>query len=218
MPKLRLITLTLLALSAATAVHAEEKRYVSDELNTWVRSGPGDNYRLVGTINAGEEVAVLQTNDSTNYAQVRDNSGRTAWIPLKELSNEPSLRTRVPDLENQVKTLTDKLNNIDTTWNQRTADMQKKVAGSDAVINGLKEENQKLKNELVVAQKKVNAANLQLDDKQRTIIMQWFNVRRRRAGRRPDPRTGVAAPGTEPQTQRPLDELIRLLCQTYVSS
>jgi SH3 domain protein len=41
----------------------------------------------------------------------------------------------VPDLENQVKTLTDKLNNIDATWNQRTADMQKKVAGSDRVIN-----------------------------------------------------------------------------------
>lgn len=129
MPKLRLITFTLLALSAATAVHAEEKRYVSDELSTWVRSGPGDNYRLVGTINAGEAVDVLQTNDSTNYAQVRDSNGRTAWIPLKELSNEPSLRTRVPDLENQVKTLTDKLNNIDATWNQRTADMQKKVAG-----------------------------------------------------------------------------------------
>ena len=159
MPKLRLITFTLLALSAATAVHAEEKRYVSDELNTWVRSGPGDNYRLVGTINAGEEVSVLQTNDSTSYAQIRDSNGRTAWVP---------------DLENQVKTLTDKLNNIDATWNQRTADMQKKVAGSDSVINALKDENQKLKNELVVAQKKVNAANLQLDDKQRTIIMQWF--------------------------------------------
>ncbi|NEN67507.1 TIGR04211 family SH3 domain-containing protein, partial [Escherichia coli] len=94
MPKLRLITFTLLALSAATAVHAEEKRYVADKLNTWVRRGPGDNYRLVGTINAGEEVSVLQTNDSTSYAQIRDANGRTAWIPLKELSNEPSLRTR----------------------------------------------------------------------------------------------------------------------------
>ncbi len=52
--------------------------------------------------------------------------------------------------------------------------MQKKVAGSDSVINALKDENQKLKNELVVAQKKVNAANPRLDDKQRTIIMQWF--------------------------------------------
>ena len=128
----------------------------------------------LGTVNAGEEVILLQTDANTNYAQVKDSTGRTAWIPMKELNSTPSLRTRVPDLENQVKTLTDKLNNIDTTWNQRTADMQKKVAGSDAVINGLKEENQKLKNELVVAQKKVNAANLQLDDKQRTIIMQWF--------------------------------------------
>ena len=58
MLKFRLIGLTLLTLSAATAVHAEEKRYVSDELNTWVRSGPGDNYRLVGTVNAGEEVVL----------------------------------------------------------------------------------------------------------------------------------------------------------------
>lgn len=174
MLKLRLIGLTLLALSASTIAHADEKRYVSDELNTWVRSGPGDNYRLVGTVNAGEAVTLLQTNNDTQYAQVKDSSGRTVWIPLKELSTSPSLKIRVPDLENQVKTLTDKLNNIDTTWNQRTANMQKKVAGSDSVINGLKEENQKLKNELIVAQKKVNAANLQLDDKQRTIIMQWF--------------------------------------------
>lgn len=154
MLKFRLIGLALLTLSTATAVHAEEKRYVSDELNTWVRSGPGDNYRLVGTVNAGEEVVLLQTNQDTSYGQVRDSTGRTSWIPLKELSNVPSLRTRVPDLENQVKTLTDKLNNIDTTWNQRTAEMQQKVAQSDGVINGLKEENQKLKNELIVAQKK----------------------------------------------------------------
>ncbi|MBV7406894.1 TIGR04211 family SH3 domain-containing protein [Enterobacter sp. ENT03] len=174
MPKLRLIGLTLIALSVTTVAHAEEKRYVSDELNTWVRSGPGDNYRLLGTLNAGEEVVLLQTDNNTNYAQVRDSSGRTAWIPQKELNSTPSLRTRVPDLENQVKTLTDKLTNIDNTWNQRTAEMQQKVAQSDGVINGLKQENQKLKNELIVAQKKVDAANLQIDDKQRSIIMQWF--------------------------------------------
>ena len=137
MPKLRLTGLIFLALSVSTVAHAEEKRYVSDELSTWLRSGPGDNFRLVGTLNAGEEVALLQTNDSTHYGQIRDNTGRTAWIPLKELNTDPSLRTRVPELESQVKTLTDKLNNIDTTWNQRTADMQQKVAQSDGVINGL---------------------------------------------------------------------------------
>ncbi|NIY47793.1 TIGR04211 family SH3 domain-containing protein [Cedecea colo] len=174
MQKLRLICLTLLSLSVTVVAHADEKRYVSDELNTWVRSGPGDNYRLLGTVNAGEEVTLLQSNEETKYGQVRDSNGRTSWIPLSQLSTNPSLRTRVPALEQQVKDLTDKLTNIDTTWNQRTAEMQQKVAQSDGVISGLKEENQQLKNQLIVAQKKVNAANVQLDDKQRAIIMQWF--------------------------------------------
>ncbi|HKM95235.1 MAG TPA: TIGR04211 family SH3 domain-containing protein [Buttiauxella sp.] len=174
MHKFRLICLTLLCLNVSVVAHANEKRYVSDELNTWVRSGPGDNYRLLGTVNAGEEVTLLQSNEESKYGQVRDSNGRTSWIPLAQLSTSPSLRIRVPDLENQVKTLTDKLTNIDTTWNQRTADMQQKVAQSDSVITGLKDENQELKNQLIVAKKKVEAANVQLDDKQRAIIMQWF--------------------------------------------
>ena len=174
MKKTHLIGLTLLAFSAVANVQAEETRYISDELSTWVRSGPGDNYRLTGTLNAGEEVTLLQTNDNTHYGQIRDAKGRTVWIPLSQLSNEPSLRTQVPELEQKVKDLTNKLANIDDSWNQRTAEMQQKVSGSDNVINSLKAENQKLKNQLIVAQKKVDAANVQLDDKQRTIIMQWF--------------------------------------------
>lgn len=174
MKKTHLLGLTLLTVSVATAVHAEEKRYISDELSTYVRSGPSDGYRLVGTLNAGEEVTLIQTNENTKYGQIRDANGRTTWIPLAQLSEQPSLRTRVPQLEQQVKDLTGKLANIDNSWNQRTAEMQEKVAGSDAAINKLMSENQKLKNELIVAQKKVNAANVQLDDKQRTIIMQWF--------------------------------------------
>lgn len=174
MKKITLTGITLLALSTLAPVHADEKRYVSDELSTWVRSGPGDQFRLLGKLNAGEQVQLLQTNDATKYGQVRDAEGRTVWIPLSQLSENPSLRTRVPQLEQQVKDLTAKLANIDNSWNQRTAEMQNKVASSDSVINGLKEQNQKLKNELIVAQKKVSAANVQLDDKQRTIIMQWF--------------------------------------------
>lgn len=174
MKKITLAGITLLALSALAPAHADEKRYVSDELSTWVRSGPGDQFRLLGKLNAGEQVQLLQTNDATKYGQVRDAEGRTVWIPLSQLSENPSLRTRVPQLEQQVKDLTAKLANIDNSWNQRTAEMQNKVASSDSVINGLKEQNQKLKNELIVAQKKVSAANVQLDDKQRTIIMQWF--------------------------------------------
>ena len=174
MKKTHLIGLALLTFGAVANVHAEAKRYISDELSTWVRTGPGDNYRLTGTLNAGEEVTLLQTNEQTKYGQIRDAKGHVVWIPLAQLSEQPSLRTRVPELEKQVSDLTAKLANIDASWNKRTADMQEKVAGSDNAINSLKAENQQLKNQLIVAQKKVDAANVQLDDKQRTIIMQWF--------------------------------------------
>ncbi|MFC0228273.1 TIGR04211 family SH3 domain-containing protein [Serratia aquatilis] len=174
MHKLRLIFLTLLTLSITWGAHAEEKRYISDELNTYVHSGPGNQYRIVGTLNAGEEVTLLSVNENNSYGQIRDAKGRTVWIQLDQLSQTPSLRSQLPELELQVKTLTDKLANIDNSWNQRTAEMQQKVAASDSTISGLKQENQDLKNQLIVAQKKVNAVNLQLDDKQRTIILQWF--------------------------------------------
>ncbi|ACT14423.1 SH3 domain-containing protein [Pectobacterium aroidearum] len=174
MQKLGLLCFTLFSLTLSWTAQAEEKRYISDELLTYVHSGPGNQYRIVGTLNAGAEVTLLSVNENAGYAQIRDDKNRTTWIPLDQLSNTPSLRTRVPELENQVKDLTDKLNNIDQTWNQRTADMQQKVAASDGVINGLRQENQDLKNQLIVAQKKVSAANVQLDDKQRTIILQWF--------------------------------------------
>lgn len=174
MKKLYLAGMAILACSVAVSAYAEEKRYITDELSTWVRSGPGDQYRLVGKINAGEEVVLLQSNSDTQYGQIRDAENRTTWLPLSQISATPSLRSHVPALEQQVKQLTTRLASIDGDWNKRTAEMQQKVANSDSVINGLKQENEQLKKQLIVAEKKVDAANVQLDDKRRTIIMQWF--------------------------------------------
>ena len=174
MNKFRLFGFAILTLGITLGALADEKRYISDDLITYIHSGPGNQYRIVGTLNSGDEVTLKNVNNTTNYGQIVDAKGRDAWIPLDQLSTSPSLRTQVPNLQQQVKTLTDKLSNIDNSWNQRTAEMQQKVASSDGIINGLKKENQDLKNQLIVAQKKVSAVNVQLDDKQRTIILQWF--------------------------------------------
>ncbi|EPU8565273.1 TIGR04211 family SH3 domain-containing protein, partial [Yersinia enterocolitica] len=104
MQKLRLICLTVLSLTLSLSAYAEEKRYISDELDTYVHSGPGNQYRIVGTLKGGDEVTLISVNDGTNYGQIRDSKGKTTWIPLDQLSETPSLRVRVPDLEQQVKT------------------------------------------------------------------------------------------------------------------
>ena len=56
MQKLRLIGFALLGLSMTWGAHADEKRYISDDLITYIHSGPGNQYRIVGTLNAGEEL------------------------------------------------------------------------------------------------------------------------------------------------------------------
>ena len=175
MKKLTITAICILMITQLSMqAQAETIKFISDELSTWVRSGPGEQFRLMGKVSSGEKVRVLQINEQSHYAQITDSQDRTAWIPTSDLSDKPSLRIQVPELQRQVQTLSDKLTNIDNSWNQRTAEMQRKVAGSDAVINKLKAENQQLKDQLTVAQKKVEAAKIQIDDKQRAIIMQWF--------------------------------------------
>jgi len=153
---------------------AEEKRYISDKLITYVHSGPGSQYRIVGSLNVGDEVTLLSVNQSENYAQIRDAKDRVVWLPLNQLSSSASLRLKLPELEQQLETLTSQLQNIDADWNQRTAEMQQKLADSDDIISKLNEENDRLENQLVKAQTEISAMSLQQDNKQRAIILQWF--------------------------------------------
>ncbi|MGJ0628019.1 TIGR04211 family SH3 domain-containing protein [Xenorhabdus bovienii] len=174
MQKLHRLFILFLGFTLPLSVHAEEKRYVSDELSAYIRSGPSNQHRIMGSLNSGEEVTLLSNNSENGYSQVKDSKGRISWILTNELSTIPSLHERIPAMEQEIKTLTSKLANIDNDWKQRTADMQNKVSASDKIINDLKKENSKIQNKLTVAEKKVDMANLQLDDKQREIILQWF--------------------------------------------
>jgi SH3 domain protein len=174
MQKIFLIYLAVLSFGFTWGAHAEDKRYVSDELSTYVHKGPGTQYRIVGSVKSGEEVTLLNVDASRTYGQIRDAKGRTVWILLNQLSQTPSMRTQLPKLEQQVKELTEKLATIDDSWNQRTVEMRQKVVASSNSVETLKQENQDLKNQLVVAQKKVDVLTLQVDDKQRAIIQQWF--------------------------------------------
>ncbi|EFL91847.1 hypothetical protein REG_1321 [Candidatus Regiella insecticola LSR1] len=174
MHKLPIVCFAMLIFTISWHSSAEEKRYISDKLITYVHSGPGSQYRIVGSLNVGDEVTLLSVNQSENYAQIRDAKDRVVWLPLNQLSSSASLRLKLPELEQQLETLTSQLQNIDADWNQRTAEMQQKLADSDDIISKLNEENDRLENQLVKAQTEISAMSLQQDNKQRAIILQWF--------------------------------------------
>lgn len=174
MPKFYVLLIALCGLSASLTLQAAaDSRYVSDDLFTYTRTGGADNFRVAGTLLAGEEVTLLDVNNTTKFAQVRDAKGKVSWIPLAQLSTEPSFRTRVSTLEAQAKSLSEELNQIKNNWNSATADMQSEAEKNKQTISLLEQSNAQLTSELTAAKKSMNSMEQQLDEKQLDIALKW---------------------------------------------
>ena len=171
MPKIIKITLSALLLGSAVNALAETA-YVTENLNTYLRKGAGDNFKIAGAIQAGEAVTILNRQD--RYTLIREGKNREAWILNSELSSTPSSKNENPKLKAQVQELTAKLNNIDNDWKQRTAEMQRRSVDSNQKSSQLLEENTQLKRELEITKNKNRDLEALLDAGKREIAIQWF--------------------------------------------
>lgn len=77
----------LLALSLTTAAAAAQSRYVSDELVIMMRSGQGNQFRIVQQLPSGTRLEVLE--DAGEYVLVRSPAGKEGWVQARLLINEP---------------------------------------------------------------------------------------------------------------------------------
>ncbi|AGO15884.1 SH3 domain-containing protein [Glaesserella parasuis ZJ0906] len=149
-----------------------QTQYVTENLNTYLRKGPGDQFKISGSIQAGEKVTLIETKD--RYSLIRDSKNREAWILNSELTSTPSSKELTPLLQQQVQELTTKLNNIDRDWQQRTAEMQRRVQQSALQSSELLEQNALLKRELEIIKNKNRDLEAIQDVASREIMIQYF--------------------------------------------
>lgn len=176
MPKtmLKLIKLlfpSVLLVSTANIAYAETQ-YVTENLNTYLRRGAGDQFKIAGAIQAGDQVNVLERQGK--YSLIRDSKNREAWILTSELSNTPSSKLENPKLKAQIQELTLKLNHLDSDWQQRTVEMQRRTKQSEQQSSELLEQNSQLKRELEITKNKNRDLEAMLDVSKREIAIQWF--------------------------------------------
>jgi len=164
----------LLAISA-TAHAAETKpneRWVSDSLNTFVRSGPTDGYRIVGTLKSGQKVELLNTQG--DYSQVRSEGGGSVWIPSSDLQSMPSPSERLPELSQQVADLTGQLKNIDDSWKTRVQGMQETLDTRKKLIDELEARTKDLNAQLVDSQSELRSTQAKLGDENKQVLMRYM--------------------------------------------
>lgn len=166
-------TLLLSSLLLTTTLPAfSQNQYVTENLNTYLRKGPGDQFKISGTIQAGDKITIIDRKE--RYTLIRDSRNREGWILNNEIVSQPSAKEFIPQLQQQVQELTTKLNNIDKDWQQRTVEMQRRVQQSDKQSSELLEQNSILKRELDILKNKNRDLEAIQDAESREIMIQYF--------------------------------------------
>lgn len=151
---------------------ASNQRWVSDSLNTYVRSGPTDGYRIVGTLVSGEKVELLRTQG--DYSQVRSASGSSVWIPSRDLQSVPGQAERLPQLEQKVADLSAELKGIDDAWKARVQGMQETLDSRKKLIDELQAARGALDAELTTTRSQLRDAQAQLGEEQQQALMRYM--------------------------------------------
>ncbi|NWL76638.1 peptide-binding protein [Pseudomonas taiwanensis] len=163
-------------LMSGGSVHAEEPagnvRWVSDSLTTYVRSGPTDGYRIVGTLSSGQKVELLTTQG--DYSQVRGQNGSSVWIPSRDLQEVPGQAERLPQLEQKVTELSAQLAGIDDSWKSRVQGMQETLDARKKLIDELQAARSALDAELTQARSELRDAQAQLGDENKQVLMRYM--------------------------------------------
>ncbi|MED5262139.1 MAG: TIGR04211 family SH3 domain-containing protein [Myxococcota bacterium] len=80
---LLLVSAALLVPSTAWA----ERAWVGSQIQLNLRTGPGTEYRIVGTVETGDRVSILER--KPQWTRVRIDGGSTGWVPVGYLEPSP---------------------------------------------------------------------------------------------------------------------------------
>ncbi|MGE8325565.1 TIGR04211 family SH3 domain-containing protein [Pseudomonas urmiensis] len=163
-------------IALAAPVHAEQPssdaRWVSDNLSTYVRSGPTNGHRIVGTLKAGQKVTLIGSQGE--YSQVRGQSGDLVWILNSDLQAVPGQAERLPQLDSEVAQLSKQLKTIDDSWKARVQGMQETLDSRKALIDELEKRNKDLNEQLDQAQSSLRDTQARLGDENKQVMMRYM--------------------------------------------
>ena len=183
----RFITLIglLLTLAMIPMPSFAEDKYVTDVLWVPLRSGAGNQYRIINRgLKSGTKLEILSYNDDEEWAFVRTSSGVEGWVPDRYLRATPIAEDQLAAVQKELDTLKEKLastssslENVQSSSNEAETQLSKltkektaletelehiKNTAANAINlekrnNELLVENERLKNEVEGAQLQVQS-------------------------------------------------------------
>ncbi|ASP40406.1 peptide-binding protein [Bacterioplanes sanyensis] len=135
------IVLLSLLTSAAMAV---EKRYVKDELWLPLRTGPGQEYRIIKSLQSGEHLIFVEELADSDYTKVKTDKGDEGFVLTRFLDNEPVAKEKLIFAQRELESLKTELAEVQQQRNQ----LQQQVTNASDSSTTLQQQNEQLQQDL----------------------------------------------------------------------
>ena len=158
------LTLTLMCSLLAQAEDSTQLKqgFIIDELTIYMHAGPGTNYRILGTINAGTEIKITGQSEK-DYIEIFDDKGKKTWVESKYVTNNPGLQFVVAELNSKVENASDFTSQLDGEVN----------ALKSTIVN-LQQKNKNLTTEAKKLKETLANTSSKLKGQDTNIKKQWF--------------------------------------------
>lgn len=82
-----------------------QTRYVTDEFEIMMRTGPSVQNKILAVLRSGTQVNVLNEDAGNGYSQLQTSNGEVGYAITRYIVPTPSARSRVANLEKQIEQL-----------------------------------------------------------------------------------------------------------------
>ncbi|GEA60359.1 TIGR04211 family SH3 domain-containing protein [Vibrio comitans] len=169
----KLFLIALAAVMTAPAAWAQT-RYISDNLFTYMHSGPNAQYRIIGSVDAGAAVTLVQTNKNSGYTEIVDQRGRKGWVESKYVTNTEGMATRMPRLEKELAQVKAELAGFNEKAEQEQEGLVRSLETRNTQISEMEVNYKKVSDQLLSAQTEVRELRARLDTQKEDLLLKYF--------------------------------------------
>jgi SH3 domain protein len=163
----RLVLAISLCLLTVTSAWAAPTRYVTDELQITLRTGPTNGHRILKMVHAGTPLEVLEQG-AEGWARVRMRDGTEGWVLEQHLASTPSARDRLASATASLQKSQQELAEL----RQSLTGGSKQLAAAQAQIAELSTANERMKLQLQDASRGLTLSTENRDLKKQIVDLQ----------------------------------------------
>lgn len=151
-----------------------QDRYIADKLFTYMHSGPSNEYRIIGSVDAGEKVQLVDVNKQTGFSEVVDTNGRRGWVKTEFITRTVSMAERMPKLEAELADVKEKLANAQSNADNEKQSLVESLDVRNKQVSELEKNYSDISSKLAASQSEIRELRAKLDTQKEDLLMKYF--------------------------------------------